>query len=73
MYHCGRGPGVGLPDLLTVVIRRVEVGEAPGALIGKHSQGGTVIRTRPICVFPSKAHYNGAGSVDDAANFTCVE
>jgi len=73
MYHCGGGPGVGLPDLLSVVIRWVEAGEVPGALIGKHSEGGKVTRTRPICVFPSKARYKGDGNVDDAANFTCVE
>jgi hypothetical protein len=29
------------------------------------------VRTRPLCPWPQSAHYNGAGSTDDAANFTC--
>jgi feruloyl esterase len=28
--------------------------------------------TRPLCVFPKVAKYNGSGSTNDAANFTCV-
>jgi feruloyl esterase len=28
--------------------------------------------TRPPCVFPKIARYNGSASTDDAANFTCV-
>jgi feruloyl esterase len=28
--------------------------------------------TRPLCVFPKVAKYNGSGSTNIAANFTCV-
>jgi feruloyl esterase len=31
-----------------------------------------VERTRPLCRYPLVAHWNGTGSSDDAANFTCV-
>jgi hypothetical protein len=30
-----------------------------------------VLRTRPLCPYPQTAIYNGSGSTDDAANFTC--
>lgn len=36
------------------------------------AQGATV-RTRPLCVYPQVAKWNGAGSQDDAANFTCKQ
>jgi hypothetical protein len=32
---------------------------------------GGVLRTRPLCPYPQTAIYNGSGSTDDAANFTC--
>jgi feruloyl esterase len=28
--------------------------------------------TRPLCVYPKVAKYNGSGSTAIAANFTCV-
>ncbi len=30
-------------------------------------------RTRPLCVYPQIAKWNGSGSADDAANFSCVK
>ena len=32
-----------------------------------------VVRTRPMCPYPKFAKYNGTGSIDDAANFICVD
>jgi feruloyl esterase len=32
-----------------------------------------VARTRPLCAYPRVAKWNGSGSPDDAANFTCAE
>jgi feruloyl esterase len=34
------------------------------------TQGATV-RTRPLCPYPQVAKWNGTGSSDDAANFSC--
>jgi feruloyl esterase len=31
-----------------------------------------VVRTRPLCPYPQVARYAGRGSIDDAANFSCV-
>ena len=33
--------------------------------------GGFLARTRPLCVYPQRAVYNGAGSIDDEKSFTC--
>jgi hypothetical protein len=30
-----------------------------------------VVRQRPLCPYPAQARYNGSGSFDDAANFSC--
>jgi feruloyl esterase len=29
------------------------------------------VRTRPLCPYPQTARYNGSGSLDDAASFSC--
>jgi feruloyl esterase len=34
-----------------------------------HCAGG---RTRPLCSYPQLARYKGQGSIDEAANFSCV-
>jgi hypothetical protein len=28
-------------------------------------------RTRPLCAYPTYAHYNGTGDPEDASNFSC--
>jgi hypothetical protein len=33
---------------------------------------GTVARTRPLCPYGKVAKWNGKGSTDDIANFSCV-
>lgn len=30
-----------------------------------------VVRPRPLCAYPGVAKYEGSGSIDDAANFSC--
>jgi feruloyl esterase len=53
----------------------VEQGIAPERIIaGKRKASGNAAefsRTRPLCAWPKTAQYNGIGSTDDAANFTC--
>jgi feruloyl esterase len=69
--HCRGGPGTDQFDLLSTVVAWVEEGQAPDRIIatGRTPAGGT--RTRPLCAYPEVAVYNGSGSSDDAANFTC--
>lgn len=72
MGHCGGGYGPNQFDEMPVISAWVEQGRAPERIIARRMNGGAAERTRPICVHPKVAKYNGAGSLDDAANFSCV-
>jgi hypothetical protein len=77
LSHCGSGLGcandTGMFDaLVNWVEKRVE----PDVIIGSrdaYPPTGMTARTRPLCPYPGVARYLGAGSIDDAANFTCVK
>lgn len=71
MIECNGGPGTDTFDLLGVMRRWVERGEAPGAVPASRVERGTVVRTRPLCPYPQVAAYRGSGSTDDASNFVC--
>ena len=70
--HCRGGPGPDRFDAVTALERWVEQGAAPGRLIASKVEDGEVRRTRPLCAYPQVARYDGSGSIDDAANFACV-
>lgn len=55
-------------DLLTPIVEWVENGNAPGAVTatGRSMQGAT----RPLCPYPSYAHYE-SGDAADARNYEC--
>jgi len=72
MAHCGGGEGPNTFDALAALEAWVEHGRAPDSIPAAHSTGGMVDRTRPLCAYPAVARYRGAGSIDDAANFTCT-
>ncbi len=72
MGHCTGGPGTDQFDGLSAVQAWVEKGEAPTRLLASHMTRGVADRTRPLCPYPLAAKYKGAGSTDDAANFTCA-
>jgi feruloyl esterase len=64
-------------DINLALERWVEQGMAPAHIIATLYAGGagganTVTRTRPLCPYPQVAKWKGAGSTDDAANFTCA-
>ena len=68
-YRLFRVPGAGhcgVPNALATLVNWVENGVAPESIL---QQTGT--RSRPLCPYPQKAIYNGSGSTDDAANFSC--
>jgi len=71
VYHCGRGPGPDTFDSVAALEKWVEHGDAPDSLIAAHSTQGKVDRTRPLCVYPKKAVYDGKGDINDAASFHC--
>jgi feruloyl esterase len=72
LFHCGNGIGCGSFDPLAAVIRWVEEGKTPEALIAARVEEGKTLRTRPLCPYPQEAKYKGTGSIDDAANFACA-
>lgn len=72
MAHCGGGIGPDRNDAVTAVIDWVEKGKAPEQLIASKQTNGQVVRTRPLCPYPQVARFKGQGSIDDAANFSCV-
>jgi hypothetical protein len=73
MFHCSGGPGCGNADWLSAVVNWVEQGVAPEMIVGAHVDAGQTTRTRPLCMYPREARYKGSGSIDDAANFNCVD
>ncbi len=75
MFHCSGGPGPNVFDALTPLVTWVEAGVAPDTITATKFVNDTppaVAMTRPLCVYPKVAKYNGTGSTSIAANFTCV-
>ncbi len=63
-------------DVMAAMDRWVEDGVAPQRIVATKfvhdDPAHGVARTRPLCPYPQVATYIGSGSVDEAANFTCV-
>ena len=72
MFHCQGGMGTDTFDAATPLVNWVESGKAPDQIAASHVVAGKVARARPLCPYPQVAHYNGTGSIDEAANFACV-
>ncbi len=76
--HCGvGGAGANAINLLTPMTNWVEHGVAPDTLVASRyssgspfGDGGGVVFTRPLCVYPKWPKYTG-GSANDASSFTC--
>jgi len=64
--HCG-GAGLDAERLFTALVDWVENKVEPNSLVAQVSP----TRTRKICQYPDVQVYNGTGSTDDHANFTC--
>src|SRR5439155_5661525 len=72
MAHCRGGVGTDTFDAATPLLNWVESGSAPAQIAASRVMDGKAVRTRPLCAFPQVARYKGAGSIDEAANFACV-
>lgn len=82
MSHCLAGPGPNTFDVLGALDKWRSGGPAPEQMIatkydndifGYLGLPAKAQRTRPLCAYPSVARWTGSGSIDDAANFRCVE
>ncbi|MFN0002928.1 MAG: tannase/feruloyl esterase family alpha/beta hydrolase [Pseudohongiellaceae bacterium] len=71
MNHCGGGTGTNTFDMLTALENWVEHQQTPNQINAALEVDALTIRTRPLCSFPQQATYNGAGSTDEAINFSC--
>jgi len=84
MGHCSGGPATDQMDILTPLVKWVEEGVAPEAIVasarGAGNAGGAnpdlpttwdAARTRPLCPFPHVARYKGSGDLEKADNFSC--
>lgn len=84
MNHCSGGPTADQFDLLSPLVAWVEQGVAPQAVKasvrGAGNPGGvnaelpagwSAQRSRPLCAYPTVAHYKGSGDPEDAASFVC--
>jgi feruloyl esterase len=71
MAHCRGGEGPDNFDTATVIENWVEHGKAPERIVATRRVAGKIERSRPLCPYPQTARYNGTGSIDAAANFTC--
>jgi feruloyl esterase len=73
MGHCSGGDGAtdGF-DMVSALDVWVQHNQKPDRITAVKATAGQVLRTRPLCPFPQVARYQGSGSVDDAANFSCA-
>src|SRR5262245_61590175 len=67
--HCNGGSALDRFDPLTPMVNWVEKGIPPEQMTatGTNFPG----RSRPLCVYPKTAWYNGTGSIEEATSFTC--
>jgi hypothetical protein len=85
MGHCSGGPACDQFDLVDALVKWVEQDVAPDGITSTaRGTGANVVnaevpatwnsnRTRPLCMYPAIPVYDGTGSIEDAANFRCVE
>ncbi len=70
VFHCAGGPGPDRVDWLGALEGWVEDGQAPAELTAVKVQSGKITRSRPLCVYPERAEYQG-GDPDEASSYAC--
>jgi len=68
VYHCQGGPGADGFDSLAALDRWVESGSVADDMIATREDGKL---SRPLCQYPTLAHYKGSGDPAVASNFEC--
>jgi feruloyl esterase len=80
MSHCFGGPGTNSFDMLATLDMWVDGGKAPDIVIAAKTDNdyagllgmpAETVRTRPLCAYPKVAQWDGKGSTDKAASFSC--
>jgi Ni,Fe-hydrogenase III small subunit len=72
MNHCGGGAATDVYDVLAPLMQWVEHDKAPDQIFASSNSGSPwPKRTRPLCVYPAIARYNGSGDIESATSFSC--
>ena len=83
MNHSRGGPATDQFDLVEQIVRWVEQGQAPDAVVAKARGAGSAVanpevpatwsasRTRLLCAYPKVARYRGTGDPETATSFEC--
>lgn len=71
MNHCRGGIGPDTFDLLPALQAWVEKGIRPDNLVATKIVDSRIVRSRPLCPFPSVAMYKGKGDINQAESFEC--
>jgi feruloyl esterase len=71
VFHCAGGVGPDEVDSFTPLAEWVEKATPPERIVTSRRVAGKVVRTRPLCPYPTVARHQGSGSPDEAASFTC--
>jgi feruloyl esterase len=72
MDHCVGEAGTDTFDTVGAIEEWMNTGKSPRRIEAARLTNGAVERTRPLCPFGEVARWNGRGSTDVAANFTCA-
>jgi feruloyl esterase len=72
MGHCWGGDAPTVFDPLHALDRWVVDGDAPASIVARQATGEHIGRTRPLCPYPTVAHYEGVGNIDSASSYTCI-
>ena len=73
MGHCSGGSAPTRFDALAALEPWAEKNSPPEKMLATQVSQGATVRTRPLCVYPQVAKWNGTGSSDEAANFSCQQ
>ena len=74
VLHCAGGTGCDAVDWYAPIADWVEKGQAPASVIAKKMGPATAsapIRSHRLCPYPQRAVFDGKGSSDDAASYSC--
>ena len=71
MGHCAGGTGTDRFDAIAALDRWIETDAPPARIEAERIVGGELVRTRPLCAWPTTAVYSGSGSTDESASFSC--
>lgn len=71
MGHCGGGEAPTEFDPLRALDQWIVRGTPPESIVATQTTGHDARRTRPLCPYPSAAHYNGTGGPNSADSFVC--